>query len=171
MYVTLRSCSHFFTFFQNTNKKQWGQTQTSSKANFWISTSNNQFDDKRVVASAKRHGINFHQGTPNSADGNCALESVLNNIKDRTCFDDSFPFSVDYYRRIWVNRTVNDPTWNIYSNQQWEEGWKEMMEPGVYERGLFGDLMMFAIACGVRKILLIFNSNLNSPHDPIYLWP
>ena len=44
-----------------------------------------------------------------------------------------------------------------------------MMESGVYERGLFGDLMMFAIACGVRKVLLIFNTNLKTPHDPIYV--
>ena len=44
-----------------------------------------------------------------------------------------------------------------------------MMETGVYERGLFGDLMLFAIACGARKVLLIFNTNLNTPHDPIYV--
>ena len=44
-----------------------------------------------------------------------------------------------------------------------------MMESGVYERGLFGDLMMFAIACGCRKLLLIINTNSNTPHDPIYV--
>ena len=128
---------------------------------------------RRAVASARRHGINVCHGSPNLADGNCAFESVLNNIKDRSSFVDSFPFSADYYRRIWItdfkNRTIDDPTWNIYSNQDWEEGWKEMMESGVYERGLFGDLMMFAIACGVRKVLLIFNTNLKTPHDPIYV--
>ena len=64
---------------------------------------------------------------------------------------------------------MDDPTWNIYSDKQWEDGWRDMMVSGVYERGLFGDLMMFSIACGVRKILLIFNTNLNSPHYPIYV--
>ena len=67
------------------------------------------------------------------------------------------------------NRTINDPTWNIYSHAEWESGWNELMKPGVYERGLFGDLMMFGIACGLRKIILIFNTSLLSPHDPIYV--
>ena len=44
-----------------------------------------------------------------------------------------------------------------------------MLVPGTYERGIFGDLMLPGIACGIRKILLIFNTNLNSPHDPIYV--
>ena len=44
-----------------------------------------------------------------------------------------------------------------------------MMNSGVYERGLFGDLMLFAVACGVRKTFLIINTNLDSPHDPIYI--
>ena len=128
---------------------------------------------RRAIGSAQKHGINLSQGTQNSADGNCAIESVINNINDRRCFGEHLPFSADYYRRIWMtdfkNRTVNDPTWNVYSNDQWEMGWKEMMVPGVYERGLFGDLMLFGIACGVKKHLLIFNTNLDSPHDPIYV--
>ena len=44
-----------------------------------------------------------------------------------------------------------------------------MLVPGIYERGIFGDLMLPGIACGVRKILLIFNTNPQSPHDPIYV--
>jgi hypothetical protein len=44
-----------------------------------------------------------------------------------------------------------------------------MLVPGTYERGIFGDLMLPGIACGVRKILLIFNTQLDSPHDPIYV--
>ena len=126
-----------------------------------------------AISSANRHGVNIHPGSPNSATGNCAFESVISNVNDRSCFNGLFPLSADYYRRIWItdfkNKTVDDPTWNIYSNKQWEEGWAELMVSGVYERGLFGDLMMFAIACGVRKVLLIFNTNLNSPHDPIYV--
>ena len=44
-----------------------------------------------------------------------------------------------------------------------------MQNPGTYERGIFGDLMLPGIACGVRKYLLIFNTNINTPHDPIYV--
>ena len=144
----------------------------------------------KAIASAKRHGINlspgliisleafyklfyFCLGIRNSANGNCSIESVLLNIVNRPCFNDSFPFSADYYRRIWVtdfmNKTVDDPTWNIYTKKEWEEGWNEMKESGVYERGLFGDLFLLAIACGVKKFLLIFNTNLQTPHEPIYV--
>ena len=80
--------------------------------------------------------------------------------------------STDYYRRIFVtdmaNRTASTD-FNIFTPQQWQEGWNEMLVPGTYERGIFGDLMLPGIACGVRKILLIFNTNTNTPHDPIYI--
>ena len=67
-----------------------------------------------------------------------------------------------------ANRTVDGP-WNIYSPKQWMAGWREMLTPGTYERGIFGDLMLPGIACGVRKYLLIFNTNVDTPHDPIYV--
>ena len=67
------------------------------------------------------------------------------------------------------NRTRDDGTWNIYSDTEWEEGWNAMMESGIYERGIFGDLTQFGIACGSRKVLLIFNTSLDSPHDPVYV--
>ena len=80
--------------------------------------------------------------------------------------------SIDYYRRIFVtdmaNRTV-DSDFNLLTSQQWHEEWKQMLVPGAYERGIFGDLMLPGIACGVQKILLIFNTNLSTPHDPIYV--
>ena len=128
---------------------------------------------RRAVASARKHGINLVPGTKNAADGNCALESAIFNVRDRECFSDKFPMSVNYYRRIWMtdmrNRTANDKKWNIYSQVEWEAGWNEMMVSGVYERGIFGDLMLLAIACGLRKTLLIFNTSLDTPHDPIYV--
>ena len=76
---------------------------------------------RRAVSSAKKHGINLRQGTPNAADGNCALESAIFNVRDRDCFVDNLPLSVNYYRRMWMtdmkNRTVNDQTWNIVTAQ------------------------------------------------------
>ena len=44
-----------------------------------------------------------------------------------------------------------------------------MLQPGTYERGIYGDLMLAGIACGVRKFLLIFNTNLDVPTNPIYV--
>ena len=67
-----------------------------------------------------------------------------------------------------ANRTVDTP-WNTLTPQQWIEGWKQMQDPGAYERGIYGDLMLPGIACGVRKIILIFNTNPDTPHDPIYI--
>ena len=125
----------------------------------------------RAVASSKRHGINLTPGKMNPGLGNCAFEAVLYNINERACFEEKYESSADYYRRIWMtdmaNRSRKD--YNIYTDQQWQEGWAQMLVPGIYERGIFGDLMLPGIACGIRKILLIFNTNLNTPHDPIYV--
>ena len=123
----------------------------------------------RAISSARKAGIDLKQGTPIASD----LESAICNLNDRKCFNENLPQSADYYRRIWMtdmkNRTVNDPTWNIYSQVEWEEGWAEIMESGMYERGIFGDLMLFGIACGIKKNILIFNTSFDSPHDPIYV--
>ena len=37
----------------------------------------------------------------------------------------------------------------------------------MYERGLFGDLLLPAIAVGVHKYILVFNTHEQTPHDPI----
>ena len=127
----------------------------------------------RAVASAKKHGINLAPGARNAADGNCAFESAISNVNERSCFEEKYPSSHEYYRRIWAtdmkNRTFDDKTWKILPDKEWEAGWQDMMESGVYERGIFGDLMLFGISCGIKKIMLIFNTNLDSPHDPIYV--
>ena len=69
---------------------------------------------ERAVTSAKKHGIDLYHGRKNVADGNCAMESVIFNVNDRPCFSDALPFSVDYYRRLWItdfkNKTIDDPT-------------------------------------------------------------
>ena len=128
---------------------------------------------QRALASAQKHGIKLKHGKPNEASGNCAFEAAIANVNHRKCFIEKFPLSHVQYRRLWMtdmkNRTINDLTWNIYSPLEWESGWNELMESGIYERGLFGDLMIFGIACGLRKIILIFNTSLLSPHDPIYV--
>ena len=109
----------------------------------------------RGVSSANKHGINLVPGTRNSADGNCAFQSAISNVNDQACFKEKYGLSHEYYRRIWVTdmkkRTQGDKTWQIYPDKEWEAGWQEMMESGIYERGIFGDLMLFAIACGLRK--------------------
>ena len=127
---------------------------------------------RRAIWSAAKHGISLVQGRRNPAVGDCSFESVIYNINDRECFSEKLIFTVDYYRRIWVNdmlaRCLDDPTWTLgYTPEQLKAGFEEMKLPGVYERGLFGDLLLPAISVGVHKQILIFNTNENSPHDPI----
>ena len=118
---------------------------------------------KGAISSAKHHGISLEHGKPNPGLGDCAIESVIFNINERPCYEQKYPMSINYYRRIFVtdmaNRTIKSP-WNTFSHQEWLNGWKEMLEPGIYERGIFGDLMLPGIACGVRKFILIFNTKL-----------
>ena len=125
-----------------------------------------------LQASAQRHGIKIRHGTPNPGTGNCAFEAAIYNVNDRPCFIEKFPMAINWYRHIWVtdmaNRTLFTD-YNIYSNKEWLEGWNQMLEPGAYERGIFGDLMLPGIACGIRKYILIFNTNPDSPHEPIYV--
>ena len=53
---------------------------------------------RRAIVSAGRHGINITAGSPVPASGNCAFESVLFNVNDRSCFERKLLCSPDYYR-------------------------------------------------------------------------
>ena len=125
-----------------------------------------------AIASASKHGIKLKHGTANPGTGDCAFEAVIQNNNDRTCYREKYERTVNWYRQIWATDMKNrarDSPYNIFTDQQWQDGWADMMIPGIYERGLFGDLMLAGIACGIKKILLIFNTNINTPHDPIYV--
>ena len=131
----------------------------------------------RAIASSLRHGIKLIPGRLNEGAGNCSFESVLFNNNDRSCFQDRYSLSSDYYRRIWMtdmkakvldNLHSEVGNWNLgYTNDQIEKGFDEVKESGVYERGLFGDLILPGIAVGIHKLILIFNTDVNTPHDPI----
>ena len=43
------------------------------------------------INSAEKHNIKLKQGRENSADGNCAYQSVIFNINDRECFKTQLP--------------------------------------------------------------------------------
>ena len=126
----------------------------------------------RAKSSGLFHGINMRHGSPNPGQGDCAFEAIIQNNNDRSCFVTKYPMNINFYRKIWTkemaDRTVNSP-YNTLGSHNWYKGWKEMSMPGVYERGIFGDLILPGIACGIKKILLIFNTSLKSPHDPIYV--
>ena len=127
---------------------------------------------QRAIASADKHGLHLSQGRSNPGLGNCAFEACIYNVNDRITFHERYTQSIDYYRRIWAtdfeNRSYSDPLLNNgYSRETWHDGWNQMKESGKYEVEHFGDLIIPAIACGLRKIILIFNTNPNVAHDPI----
>ena len=131
---------------------------------------------ERAIASAKKHNINLKSGRENSGGGDCAYYSVIFNINDRGCFQNKFPMSPDVYRRIWnvdmMNKVLDKKiAWNPGMTKiEIQEGFQELMEPGIYERSFFGDMILPGIACGTRKRILIFNTNeaiITTGHDPI----
>jgi hypothetical protein len=153
------------------NQTMQSSSKSSSEISSLFTTERNKMIS-RAITSGKNHGIQMVPGSPNPGRGDCAFEAVVQNNNDRSCFHEKYLMPINHYRSIWVtdmaNRTIDSP-FNTLSPQQWLEGWKQMLIPGTYERGIFGDLMLPGIACGVRKILLIFNTSTDSPHDPIYV--
>ena len=143
------------------------------EANEKVSSSKNSRIFERAIENAKKHRINLMPGTENSGYGNCSYESVILNINDRECFKEKLNMSPNYYRRVWNTDIMNKILdgiipWNPgLTRSEIRQGFEELMESGVYERDFFGDMMMAGIACGTRKMILIFNTHEMTPHDPI----
>ena len=127
----------------------------------------------RAIENAKKHKIKLAPGIQNMGHGNCSYESAILNINERDCFKEGFVMSADFYRRVWntdlMNKILDERIpWNPgMTRSQIVEGFEELMESGIYERSFFGDMMMAGIACGTRKLILIFNTHELTPHDPI----
>ena len=128
------------------------------------------------MASAQKHRIKLKPGRENHGAGNCSFEATIFNINDRSCFQEKLPMTPDFYRRIWITDMMNkilDKTnpWNPgLTRTEIVQGFQELMISGIYERSFFGDMMMAAIACGLKKRILIFNTNesiATTGHDPI----
>ena len=128
---------------------------------------------QRAISNAWMHGIKLRPGIENDGHGNCSYESVLLNINERNSFQEKLNMSPDFYRRIWntdlMNKILDERIpWNPgLTKTQIKEGFQELMVSGVYERSFFGDMMMASIACGARKLILIFNTHEMTPHDPV----
>ena len=128
---------------------------------------------ERAIANAAKHKIRLRPGTENNGGGNCSYESVILNINKRNCYEEKLHMSADYYRRIWntdlLNKILDERIpWNPgLTRAQIIQGFQELMESGVYERSFFGDMMIAGIACGVRKLILVFNTHEMTPHDPV----
>ena len=128
---------------------------------------------QKAIESANKHKIKIEPGRKDRGYGNCVFEAVINNINDRDCFDEKLFQTPNWYRWSWMNQMMERLItgicpWNPgYSLQQIREGFAKIKESGVYEIDFFGDMMIVGIACGIKKRILIFNTNENLVHDPI----
>ena len=52
----------------------------------------------KAMASAKKHNITLKAGRKDRGFGNCAFESVINNINDRPCFTEKLKHSPNWYK-------------------------------------------------------------------------
>ena len=55
-----------------------------------------------------------------------------------------------------------------FTDQEKKRKWGILKQPGVYEIPVFGDYVLYAIAKGCKKNILIFNTHANAS-DPIYV--
>ena len=129
-----------------------------------------------AISSAKKHNINVKPGRENHGGGNCAYEAVIININDRICFESKFLMGLEHYRVVWntdiMNKILDEKIpWNPgFTRKEIVQGFRELLVSGVYERDFFGDMVMAGIACGVKKVILIFHTNediVRTGHDPI----
>ena len=123
---------------------------------------NNKYKEmiSKGIENASRLGIQLYHPHFNSADGNCAFESVIDNINTRPCFEERYGDSPDYYRAVWMAEVerIGYENWNMgLSMTEWHEGWNLIKKSRAYEHCL-GDLVVPGIAHATRKNILIFNS-------------
>ena len=126
---------------------------------------------QRAIANAARHGINLCHGRANAATGNCALEAPVYNVNDRKCFNENFDKPITYYRRLWMSEGekifFESPFNPGYSDSQWKDGFKKLKQSNIYKVDFFEDLIIPSVACGIKKRILIFNTNIDSPREPV----
>ena len=125
------------------------------------------------IANAKSHDINVKPGIPNLALGDCAFETVCDQITSRDCFQERYDeHSPDHWRYVWMSEVqkIAYAQWNEgHSKEEWDESWEKLKQPQAYEHQL-GDLVLPGIAHSTHKYILIFNT---SPvaGKPIYVVP
>ena len=65
------------------------------------------------------------------------------------------------------NRLFDSPFNPGYSRSDWSNGWNRVKQPRVYEVEYFGDFVVPAVACGLKKTILVFNTSLRTPKTPV----
>ena len=115
---------------------------------------------EKAIKVGKYYGLNLKEGIPNMADGNCAIETTLDQLDKRPEFEGHrVPGEPQFYRKKWFSEIERDAwgtSWSErWSLSRWKSGWKFMQQPGIYEHEL-GDIVMHGIAhCNSVDILII----------------
>lgn len=124
-----------------------------------------------AISLAKQYSIDLTPGTPNTNDGGCAIEAVLDQINQRDCYPDKLFLSAQHYRSKWMSiAEIAARNSAFYPVENWIKGWSRLKDDGHCESKCFLDFYMMAILHCVRKNALIFNicdSNEQSPVSAI----
>ena len=126
----------------------------------------------KAIENAKYHGINLYHGVPNMADGNCAFESIIDNISTRSCFEERFEGTPDHWRFVWMGiiQKIAYSKWHgNLSLERWNAEFEILKQSRTYEVQL-GDLVVPGIAHCTQKNILIFNTSEHA-HSPVYVIP
>ena len=90
---------------------------------------------KKAVENAKAHGINVHVGVLNLGNGNCILESIIDSINTRKCFQEAIDGTPDDLRKIWLDEveTIAFEGWNSgLTRDEWEKDWSVLKSSKAY---------------------------------------
>ena len=87
------------------------------------------------IENGKAHGINLKPGIPNIANGDCAFETVIDQISTRECFNENYnTHPPSHWRQIWMTvvQNVTYHEWNGgLSRSEWDHGWEQMKKSGI----------------------------------------
>ena len=77
----------------------------------------------RGISNAKFHGINLHHGVQNLANGDCALECMIDGVNTRECFPENFDGTPAFWRKKWFTE-AETLAFNFYDGGMSKENWK-----------------------------------------------
>ena len=124
---------------------------------------------RMAIGNAEFHGIKLRQGVENRANGDCAIEAIADNINTRPVFNETIDGCPVSNRRKWLTE-AEELVFNFagISRDVFQSEWNSLKNPRRYECNL-GDFVLPAIAHCVQKDILIFNTSVDGPWDPIFV--
>ena len=110
------------------------------------------------------YGLNLRPGIENKANGNCAIETCMDQLNFRPEFEQKRVLGEPQHcREKWFHEVERDGWGTLlseaYSLAEWKEGWEWMRQPYRYQHRL-GDMVLPGIAhCNSVDILVIYTTS------------